>query len=204
MKRSKFSRRAAIGNAGALLASAAAAPAAPAQTALRKHKANNAALARTADGHWTRLRRVVTTQDANGKGILLHDGEPTNVLELNGTRITRLWETAQVPVLLPLTDDAGATAGNAYRTGFKGSSFYVAELPGGSSAPNIPMHKNATVDYMAILSGRIIYRIEGRDIELGHGDTIVQGGNLHTWINRWKEPCLLLFVVLTGSATATS
>lgn len=158
----------------------------------------DAARASTADGHWTRLRRVVTSEDAKGHGVLLHDDEPSNVLVLNGTRITRLWETSSVPATLPLAGDAGATAGNAYRAGFKGSSFYVAELPGGGEAPNIPMHKNATVDFMAILSGRIVYRIEGREFELRAGDTIVQGGNLHTWINRWPEPCLLLFVVLTG------
>jgi mannose-6-phosphate isomerase-like protein (cupin superfamily) len=188
----RISRRKAIAVASASVA-AAALVTVPADAAPNKPKP-----ARTADGRWTRLRRVVTSEDAAGKGVLLQDGEPTNSVELNGTRITRLWETAATPVPLPLTADAGATAGNAYRKGFVGTSFYVAELPGGSHAPAIPMHKNATVDYMAILSGRIVLRIENRDIELGPGDTIVQGGNLHTWINRWQEPCLLLFVVLTG------
>ena len=41
-------------------------------------------------------------------------------------------------------------------------------------------------------------RIPGRDIELRAGDTIVQAGNLHTWINRGDEPCRLLFVVVAG------
>ena len=152
---------------------------------------------RRADG-WTQLRRVVTSNNADGKSSVLFDDEPTNVTVLNGTRLTRLWETPGVPVALPLREDAGATAGNAYRAGFRGTSFYVAELPGGSRAPDIPMHKNATVDFMAILSGRIVLRTEEKDVELGPGDTIVQGGNLHTWINKWREPCLLLFVVLTG------
>ena len=152
-----------------------------------------------ADG-WTQLRRVVTSNNSAGKSSVLFDGEPGNATVLNGTRLTRLWETPGVPVALPLRDDAGATAGNAYRAGFKGTSFYVAELPGGSRAPDIPMHKNRTVDFMAILSGRIVLRTEDKDVELGPGDTIVQGGNLHTWINKWREPCLLLFVVLSGEA----
>ncbi len=104
-----------------------------------------------------------------------------------------------MPVALPLKTDAGATAGNAYREGFRGTSFYVAELPGGARAPSIPMHRNATLDYMAILSGRIVFKLEDREIELAAGDTLVQGGNLHGWINRWDEPCLLLFVVVTGT-----
>ncbi len=156
--------------------------------------------ARTADGKWTRIRRVVTGEDAAGKGFVLADGEPGNAFELNGTRIVRLWETAAVPTPLPLVADAGATAGNAYREGFRGTSFYVAELPGGTRAPSIPMHRNTTLDYMAILSGRIVFKVDDREIELAAGDTLVQGGNLHTWINRWDEPCRLLFVVVTATA----
>jgi mannose-6-phosphate isomerase-like protein (cupin superfamily) len=155
--------------------------------------------ATTADG-WRRIRRVVTSDDAAGRGVLLADGEPTNSIVLNGTRITRLWEAPGLPAALPLAADAGATAGNAYREGFAGTSFYVAELPGGARAPSIPMHRNRTLDYMAILSGRIVLRIESRELELelGPGDVIVQGGNLHTFENRWDESCLLLFVVVTG------
>ncbi|MCU0759383.1 MAG: cupin domain-containing protein [Steroidobacteraceae bacterium] len=155
---------------------------------------------RTPDGRWTRIRRVVTTDDASGRGIVVADGEPGNALELNGTRIVRLWESAGLPVPLPLQGDAGATAGNAYREGFQGTSFYVAELPGGARAPSIPMHRNATLDYMAILSGRIVFKMQDREIELGAGDTLVQGGNEHSWINRWDEPCLLLFVVVSGAS----
>ena len=188
-KSRSLSRREALGISGATITALAAGLGAA-----------TSAAGVTAHGEvrWSRLRRVVTSDDANGHGVLLHDGEPTNVSIVNGTRITRLWEASEVPVSLPLNVDAGATAGNAYRTGFRGSSFYIAELPGGAEAPAIKMHRTSTLDFMAILSGRIIYRIEGRDLELRAGDTLVQGGNLHTWINRWPEPCVLLFVVLTG------
>jgi quercetin dioxygenase-like cupin family protein len=185
--------RTAAAASAATLGSAPATPAAPAA----------AARARTADGKWTRIRRVVTAEDASGKGFVLADGEPGNAFELNGTRIVRLWETPAVPATLPLESDAGATAGNAYREGFRGTSFYVAELPGGARAPSIPMHRNTTLDYMAILSGRIVFKIDDREIELAAGDTLVQGGNLHSWINRWDEPCLLLFVVVTATAPTT-
>lgn len=155
----------------------------------------------TTDG-WRRIRRVVTSEDPNGRAVVLADGEPGNSFVFNGTRITRLWETGATPVALPLAADAGATAGNAYREGFVGTSFYVAELPGGARAPAIAMHQNATLDYMAILAGRLVLRIDdsdtSRDLELGPGDVIVQGGNLHTFINRRAESALLLFVVVTG------
>jgi mannose-6-phosphate isomerase-like protein (cupin superfamily) len=147
---------------------------------------------------WRKLRRVVTTEGPNGNGFVLADGEPANSFEMNGTRITRLWESASVPAPIPATQDLGATAGSAYREGFAGTSFYVAEIPGGTDETDIPMHRQDTLDYMAVLSGRIVLRIEGAEIELGTGDTIVQNGNLHTWINRWPETCVLLFVVVAG------
>jgi len=183
------------------MAAAGAVPAAGAAPAATDARTQAAAPALTPDG-WRRIRRVVTSEDASGRAVLLADGEPTNSFVFNGTRITRLWETASVPAALPLTSDAGATAGNAYREGFVGTSFYIAELPGGASAANIPMHQNSTVDYMAILSGRLVLRVDerdtGRDLELAAGDVLVQGGNLHTFINRWAESCMLLFVVVTG------
>ena len=131
---------------------------------------------------------------------MLADGAPGNVFEMNGTRVTRLWESTGLPIRLPLGVDLGATAGNAYREGFTGTSFYVAELPGGARAPKIPLHKAATLDYMAILSGKIAFKLDAeRELILTAGDTLVQGGNLHTWVNRWREPCMLLFVVVTGA-----
>ena len=150
---------------------------------------------------WTKIRRVVTSNNASGEGIVLFDGEPSNTMELNGTRVTRLWELPEVPAAAtPFTADLGATAGNAYREGFRGASFYIAELPGGRRAPEIPMHATPSVDFMAILAGRIALRLDSGEVVLRQGDTLVQGGNVHSWVNRWREPCLLLFVVLSAQA----
>jgi len=144
------------------------------------------------------LRRIVTSEDAAGNAVVLADGEPTNTFVLNGTRVTRLWESPTVPAEVPARGDLGETAGNAYREGFRGTSFYVAEIPPGSDETDVPLHRQDTLDYMAVLSGSVVLRIPGRDIELQAGDTIVQAGNLHTWINRGDEPCVLLFVVVAG------
>jgi uncharacterized cupin superfamily protein len=147
---------------------------------------------------WTRLRRVVTTEGADGRGVVLADGEPGNSFVMNGTRITRLWESPAVPAKLPVAEDLGASAGSAYRAGFRGASFYVAEIPPGVGESEIPLHRQDTLDFMAVLAGRIVLRLEDRELELGAGDTLVQAGNLHTWINRFDAPCLLLFVVVAA------
>ncbi len=178
----QVSRRKLLGQALAIPAMAAADPATPAR----------------ARG-WREVRRVVTSYDAAGRTVVLQDGAAGNSFEMSGTRITRLWESSGLPVSLPLGPDLGATAGNAYREGFSGTSFYLAELPGGTRAPAIPLHSNATLDYMAILSGKIAFKLDkDRELILQAGDTLIQGGNLHTWVNRWRESCTLLFVVVTG------
>ncbi len=191
----RLSRRALLNAAGVTITSAGVAGSAAAATRPTSPRR------KTADGRWTRVRRVVTSEDAAGKAVLLADGEPTNSFELGGTRVSRLWEIPGLPARIPLSGDAGATAGNAYRPDFTGTSFYVCEIPGGARAPKIALHRVPTVDYMAILSGRLVYQIDEREIELGPGDTIVQGGTNHTWINRWEEPCMLLFVVVTARPT---
>jgi hypothetical protein len=150
------SRRNLLGRALAIPAMAAAARATQA--------ADSGAQARGSRG-WRELRRVVTSYDTAGRTVVLQDGAAGNSFEMSGTKITRLWESTGLPVTLPLGPDLGATAGNAYREGFSGTSFYLAELPGGTRAPAIPLHSNATLDYMAILSGKIAFKLD-QDREL--------------------------------------
>jgi mannose-6-phosphate isomerase-like protein (cupin superfamily) len=144
----------------------------------------------------TAVRRLVTVRDSAGRNEVLADGEPPVSFELNGTRITRLWETAAVPARLPVERDASLDAGSAYRAGFAGTSFYLAEIPPGVGRSQVPFHRNATIDYMAILRGEIHFVLPGQELLLKQGDTLVQCGNDHTWENRGTEPCQLLFVVV--------
>jgi hypothetical protein len=172
-------------------------------TSLSALAATPRANAATPPAEWTRLRRVVTGVGKDGRAAVLFDGEPTNALVMNGTRIARLWEEPAVPVTAAVAGDRGASAGSAYREGFRGASFYVAELPGGRRATKIPLHQTPSLDFMAILAGRVTLLLEDRELVLRQGDTLVQGGNMHGWHNRWRDPCLLLFVVLSAPAGAT-
>ena len=151
---------------------------------------------RTASASATAVRRLVTVRDSAGRNQVLADGEPPVSFDLNGTRITRLWETAAVPARLPVDRDASLDAGSAYRAGFGGTSFYLAEIPPGMGRSQVPFHRNATIDYMAILRGEIYFVLPEQEMLLKQGDTLVQCGNDHTWENRGTEPCRLLFVVV--------
>ena len=144
-------------------------------------------------------RRVITITGADGEPAVLADGPSANSVMLNGSRISRIWETTEMPVNLQVSGDAGATAGNAYREGFVGSSLYTADIPPGSGLDDIPMHAQDSLDYIAVLEGEIDLLLPGQDIRLRRGDVLVQAGNLHSWANRSDRPARLLVVVLTGS-----
>ncbi len=184
-----------------LLALGAGAPALAALASIAPSAAA-AADASTPGAAWRPLRRVVVSDAPDGHARVLADGAPQNAFVLNGTRITRLWEQPGLPATVPLAVDAGATAGNAYRAGFAGTSFYLAELPPGTDTAAIPLHRNDTLDYMAILAGEVDLVLEDRSIPLRTGDTLVLGGSKHSWANRGAASCLLLFVVVTAARSA--
>jgi len=144
------------------------------------------------------VRRIVTADGEDGAPVVLADGPSENVRVLNGSRITRLWETTAMPVPLAVNADAGATAGNAYREGFVGTSLYTADLPPGTGLDDIPMHAQDSLDYIAVLDGEVDLVLPDRTITMRTGDVLVQAGNVHSWANRGDVPARLLVVVLTG------
>ena len=157
-----------------------------------------AAAAAAAPAHAAELapvRRIVTGEGSDGRSTILFDGPPPQSFEMNGTTIMRLWETDTVPARLPIGEDKGAGGGNDYREGFAGTSFYIADIPGKDAGVAIPMHKEDSVDYMAVLAGEVTLVLDDQETVMRTGDVLVQSGNNHTWENRTDETCRLLVVV---------
>ncbi|MFN2098471.1 cupin domain-containing protein [Altererythrobacter sp. MF3-039] len=148
------------------------------------------------------LRRIITTEDSDGRAVVLDDGPSANVLELNGSRVVRLWETRQLPVPIPVSEDKGATAENGYRDGFIGSSVYYADLPVGSGLDEVPIHKLDSMDYIVLLEGEVDLVLEGGErIPMKPGELLIQAGNNHSWVNTGNTPARLLCIILTGERT---
>lgn len=56
--------------------------------------------------------------------------------------------------------------------------------PGGSG-----FHKTPTIDFEVILSGELTLEMnDGSTVLLGPGDTVVQNGTRHRWVNNGSEP----------------
>lgn len=146
------------------------------------------------------VRRIITSEDATGRAYVLADGPSANVVTLNGSKITRLWETDGSPVAIPVSKDLGATAGNAYRPGFAGSSLYVADIPPASNLSNIPLHRQESMDYIIVASGEIDLVLPGpKRLRMRAGDVLIQAGNEHSWINPTDKPARLLCITQTGA-----
>jgi mannose-6-phosphate isomerase-like protein (cupin superfamily) len=53
-------------------------------------------------------------------------------------------------------------------------------------------HRTDTVDFVTIVSGRIIVELAGgASKELNPGDVVIQNGTLHRWRNPYDAPCTL-------------
>ena len=58
------------------------------------------------------------------------------------------------------------------------------------------LHRTRSLDYAIILSGEIDMMLDDGDVHLKPGDVIVQQATNHAWVNRGKEPCRILFVLM--------
>jgi mannose-6-phosphate isomerase-like protein (cupin superfamily) len=166
------------------------------------------------------IRRVVTGLDANNRSIALFDSRVTLTPGQYGLNSTNLWVTSSYPLGFSFKDDtAGIPVGVSPLD--NGTKFRVVEFPPLDAAteakmdPNylmkavddrapargVPvthplMHRTRSVDYAVVMSGEIEMMLDDSVVHLKPGDVIVQQATNHAWVNRGKEPCRILFVLM--------
>jgi quercetin dioxygenase-like cupin family protein len=140
-------------------------------------------------------RRVVTGHDSEGRAIVVHDEVVDNVTQRRpGHRSFVLWATDQVPA----DNDAIADTDPgvvATRSNASGTIFRIAEYaPGVASA----RHQTDSVDYAVVLNGEIDMVLDDQVVRLRRGDTVIQRGTVHDWVNNGKEPCVIAFCLVAA------
>ena len=164
-----------------------------------------------------KVRRVVTGH-RQGKATFVSDEEvqATPVGLLPGSETHRLWGADRAPTF----PDAGApTDQPTYFPPVGGYRFAFFTLPpAGVQAPpdldmpvaqremdeKLPgllasmepngegMHTSDTIDFEDVLSGEFTHELDdGAEKILRPGDTVVQNGTRHRWINRGKDPAVV-------------
>jgi hypothetical protein len=148
------------------------------------------------------LRVVVTGIDESGRSVIVSDGEPGLMLrEMPGGFLGDLWKTDVMPTT---NQDGYAPLEYALEPkGAGGISFRVAAIPpekdGSEYADEkvFGMHQTDTIDFVTIISGAIHLRLEGGlEVLLEAGDTLIQRGTSHAWINRGDVPCVFSAVMV--------
>jgi mannose-6-phosphate isomerase-like protein (cupin superfamily) len=164
-----------------------------------------------------KVRRVVTGHDRNGKAVFASDQQvdPVTPALWPGYEFNGLWGADQAPTF---PDDGSPTAQSSYFPPVGGYRFGVFTIPPGTVVapadldlqaglaeieeklpgvlaymePDNPgMHTTDTIDFEVVLSGEVVLELDdGAETVLRPGDTVVQNGTRHRWVNRGTEPAV--------------
>jgi len=172
------------------------------------------------------IRRIVTTNDADGKSRILIDGMADRTI----TVMTEMWMTKTGPANhLDMIDHAANSASLAPPAGGtvfrffqiapeatsahlteeerrKADADWFAQMNASDLQPDTArhssMHRSRTTDYIILLSGRITLVLDKDERDLEPFDVVIQRGTNHAWVNRGSEDALLMAVLVDdGSST---
>ena len=170
------------------------------------------------------VRRVVTGHDANGKAVFVSDEAvtPITAAMAPGAEWHNLWG-ADTPPHFP--DDGATPDALRYFPPVGGFRFVFFSIPPGDRAsppddldfesaiaemnekmpglidyldPEDPgMHTTASIDYGIVLSGEATMELDdGANVTLRPGDTYVQNGTRHRWLNHGDVTAVLACTLL--------
>jgi len=139
-------------------------------------------------------RCVVTGLDEAGKSCFIADG-PAPPL---GDTVSLAWRTAAVPadntVAPPTSEHDSPAAGQLFEMMHGGgTTFMLVRMAPGARAD---FHATDTIDYITMLSGRMVLETETGETTLEPGDLCVDRGILHAWRNDGAEAALYTVVTI--------
>ncbi|MBM3607213.1 MAG: cupin domain-containing protein [Alphaproteobacteria bacterium] len=142
------------------------------------------------------VRRVVTGHDNGGVARAHQDCAAQNIRSRTaGVASTLIWSTDAMPCNMPAGkdyEDMGLRQLGTYPP-VNGTRFIVMQVdPGAPGA----MHRTETLDYIAVLEGEIDMDMDDSTVTLRAGDTMVQRGTNHSWMNRSNKPAKLAIVLI--------
>ena len=151
------------------------------------------------------IRRIVTTHDNSGKGIVGEDAFASNhKWSGRGMVATLIWSSDECPAEIWTGEDFGARLIGT-QPPENGARFTINDYP--AAMPG-RMHRTDTLDIIFCLKGEIDMELDnGAEVHLNKGDVLVQQGTNHSWWNRGKETCRLGIILIdakTGNLPITA
>lgn len=146
------------------------------------------------------VRRVVTSETRDGKGVFSHIDEVTPIEVGGGIQRFLTWGWDETPTLPVHNPDP--VVSRQLPKGFPGKvRIETFVLPVGF--PNVGshpyaqgMHATDTVDIAFVIDGAICLRLDSddREVTLRPGDVLIQHGAVHSWRNPFDKPCVMSYV----------
>jgi mannose-6-phosphate isomerase-like protein (cupin superfamily) len=166
------------------------------------------------------VRRIVTTNDAEGRSKVLIDGHAGNTIGV----LTELWITDRTPASNDGHFDNAEKSdrlepprhGTLFRyfqiapesltshlpneERYRLAREWFAEMKGGHLQPDTrrhpAMHQSRSTDYIILLKGTITLVLDTGEVDLRPLDVVIQRGTNHAWVNRGTEDALLMAVLV--------
>jgi hypothetical protein len=166
---------------------------------------------------------VVTAEDADGRSFVEFDGEATLRSERpGGGVVVELWRTDGVPASVATADPSAGSgapvqpprglavklsivppdanfdeeARQAYAETM--AAQYGDEASGVATARDPGMHRTKTIDVMTVLDGELYLVTDAGETFLRAGDTVVQRGTWHAWVNRSDRPVTVVSTMVAA------
>jgi quercetin dioxygenase-like cupin family protein len=145
------------------------------------------------------VRRVVTVEDEQGRGVVVSDGPPPvfgGASSAEGVEIGVMWAITDSPPDLSQEIDTEHPAWTLGPVPAGGARWSMLTFHPGAQARG--MHRTQTVDFVQVISGEIYLVLAESELRLGPGDAVVQRGATHAWENRSDAPCVMSAVMVTA------
>lgn len=137
-------------------------------------------------------RRLVAGLNADGRSCVLFDGSMAEVPN-DHPFIAMVWRTDTVPARNEGAAESCGIPITLDRLSDGGSYFLLFEI-GAFDSP--VMHVTDTIDYVVVLHGAFLFRVETQDVILKPGDLLIDRGVNHGWSAVGEAPALLAAAML--------
>jgi uncharacterized protein (TIGR02246 family) len=154
-----------------------------------------------------RIRRVVTGHDPAGRSVVLADAPAIRhgPIGTRGMMVHDIWETPALPATLEAAEPDPVDIPLHFGIPETGIRVRIADMPPSEEGDEPFMHRTEAIDYVFVLEGEITMLMEedAEPVILRKGDSLVQRGALHAWVNRSGAPCRILFVIAAARLSET-
>ena len=144
------------------------------------------------------IRRVVRGHDAQGKAVVLSDGDArVHPLGRPGMSLGDVWATSDYPPVITAHETDPVRDRLDFSIKQTGTRFRILESTPGEGEAEPWMHRTQTIDYAYVIEGEMCLLLDdGVEVVLKEGDTVIQRGTNHAWVNRSGKKCRMIFIMM--------